>query len=223
MAAVALAIELNNLNRVGTQAQKAADAAALAGAVFMPDNGDGDAAEMATDIAAQNGFEDGVDGVTVTAEEGARPNQLVVTVSKTVANVTGEVLGPSYKVVTKRATAEYERATKLGGPINQIGNDPESGGAPGSTTYPNIWANIAGPQSYKGKGDGIHASNCAQSPTPDNCVGGASSDYDPDGYFLGVEVPDSAEGETAPTTIPGTATRRATCRVRRVWPPDSTR
>jgi len=192
MAAVAFAIELNNLSRVGTQAQKAADAAALAGAVFLPGDPTNQSDTMAQEVAAKNGFTNGVDGVTVATARGVRPNQLVVTITKNSRNLMGGVFAPGMKVITRKATAEYERATRLGSPINQLGNDPETAAAPGSPTYPNVWVNAFGPASQKGKGDGILGGSCSQTnPTPDNCVSGTSADYDPAGYFLSVDVPDN--------------------------------
>ena len=61
--------------------QKAADAAALGGAVFMPENVGNRAYLTAEDLSSENGFTNGSDGVTVTTAPGELPNQLKVTIS----------------------------------------------------------------------------------------------------------------------------------------------
>jgi hypothetical protein len=117
----------------------------------------------------------------------------VVTITKIVPNVTGNVMSLNFKTVIRTATGEYEKNTALGSPNNQLGNDPVNGGAAGSPTYPNLWANVFGPASLKGKGDAILPSDCTQTaPTPDNCQGGSNLDRDSKGYFLGIDVPANA-------------------------------
>ena len=75
-----LAIEYNRWQQIATRAQKAADAAALGGAVFMPENVGNKAFTTAQTISSQNGFTNGSNGVTVTTTAGKLPNQLKVTV-----------------------------------------------------------------------------------------------------------------------------------------------
>jgi len=195
MATAALAIEWNNLSRVGVRMQKAADAASLGGAVFLPGNEDNQAFVVAAEVARKNGFVDGVDQTIVRVSLGSRPNQLQVEIQRTVPNVMGRLLGNGTQTISRRALAEYERPVAMGSPINQYGNDPVDGAA-GTPTYPNFWANVAGPASHKPKGDAIAANIC---PTPhqntDNCAGGTNTDYDQLGYYYGIEVTDNDASE----------------------------
>src|SRR5690242_16798331 len=76
-----LAMEYNRWQGIATRAQKAADAAALAGAVFMPENSGNKAFNTAQTIASENGFTNGSNGVTVDTAKGRLPNQLKVTIT----------------------------------------------------------------------------------------------------------------------------------------------
>jgi hypothetical protein len=80
----------------------------------------------------------------------------------------------------------------MGSPVNQFGNDPESGGAHGSSQFPDFWANVFGPKSTKSKGDAILSTVCNSS--SDNCGGSTNADYDAKGYFYGIEVASGAVG-----------------------------
>ena len=81
----------------------------------------------------------------------------------------------------------------MGSPINQFGNDPTQATIThGSTNYPDMWANVFGPSSDKAKGDAIQAKVCATAGT-DNCSV-SNTDYDANGYFYGVDVPDGSSG-----------------------------
>src|SRR4051794_35852022 len=62
----AWAVDFGNWKDRSTRLQKAADAAALAGVVFMPENVNNLAFTTARTIAAKNGYTDGQSGVTVT-------------------------------------------------------------------------------------------------------------------------------------------------------------
>ncbi len=183
-----LALDFSNWYLVGTHEQKAADAASLAGAVFLPENTNNDGVNKALDIAKQNGF---ASGVTATPVPG-KPSQMQVTITTRVKNFLAEVLGFDTQTVTKTAIAEYERPVAMGSPNNQFGNDPETG-TPGTPTYPNFWANAAGPSYEKHYGDAYLSANCNASPegvVPDNCTsnGGTNLELDPKGYYYAVRA-----------------------------------
>ncbi|MGZ6977696.1 MAG: pilus assembly protein TadG-related protein [Acidimicrobiia bacterium] len=183
------AVDFSHWNQERTRMQKAADAAALAGAVFMPENAGGIAFSTARDIAAKNGYQDGKDGVTIDVAQGQLPNQLKVTIHKTVKNTFAVVVGIGSTAIGKRSVAEYQRAVSMGSPINQFGNDPElSAPVHGSTRYPDFWTNVFGPSSQKSKGDAIQSTICGGA---DNC-GSTNTDYDPNGYFYAIEVASTA-------------------------------
>ena len=68
-----LALEFNRWQMLATRVQKAADAAALGGAVFMPENAGNKAFTTAQSIATLNGFTNGQNGVTITTQKGRSP------------------------------------------------------------------------------------------------------------------------------------------------------
>ena len=147
-----LAIEFNRWQQLATKAQKAADAAALGGAVFMPDNVGNKAFNTAQTLASQNGFANGANGVKVTTTVGKLPNQLKVTVSVTTHNPWGALVGYGSTTIVRSAVAEYQVPQNLGSPQNIYGNDPESAAA-----QPQFWGNLFGPSSNKSKGDALQA------------------------------------------------------------------
>jgi Flp pilus assembly protein TadG len=191
LALAGFAVDFWHWNHEGSRLQKAADAAALAGAVFMPENIGSTAFTTAKSIASENGYTDGKNGTVITVAPGVRTNQLKVTITETVPNYFGVLVGASTTTITKHAVGEYEPSVNMGSPSNQFGNDPQSGAAHGSTQYPDFWANVFGPKSTKSKGDAILSTVCASG--TDNCSGSINSDYDPLGYFYGIDV--------APNTI----------------------
>lgn len=180
----AWAVDYGHWLRERTRMQKAADAAALAGAVFMPENSGGIAFTTARQVAARNGYPDGVGGISVAVSVGAYPNQLRVRITRTVQNRFAQVVGFATTTLRRTAVAEYQRAVSMGSPSSRYGNDPEPGGP-----YPDFWGNVFGPASSKQKGDAIQSRLCIG--TVDNCAG-TNTDYDPNGYFYAVEVQSTA-------------------------------
>ena len=81
----------------------------------------------------------------------------------------------------------------MGSPSNQFGNDPDAVKSwpvsnPPPQTYPNLWANIAGGNSVKQKGDAYAANNCDIA--TDGCSGigpKLNLDYNPKGYYYAVD------------------------------------
>ena len=100
----ALAVDLGHSYYVGQKEQDAADAAALAGAIYLP--GDVASAQAtAQEIAATNGFTDGTDGVSVSAvQDPGNPSQLLVTVHQTLSTWFGAAIGFRSMDVSKSAT-----------------------------------------------------------------------------------------------------------------------
>ena len=186
-----LAVDFSNWTYQGQQQQKAADAAALGGAVYLPDDA-ATAFSTAADVAAKNGYSNTSDGSTkVVIAQGVRPNQLKVTITRTVKNVFAQAIGFTTKTITRTATGEYQKPIAMGSPSNQFGNNPEANALSGSAQYPGFWANVAGPDSPKENGDGYQAGNCS---IADNCSGGRNTDYDPKGYSYTVHIGAGAPG-----------------------------
>jgi Flp pilus assembly protein TadG len=196
----ALAVDIGHGYLVAQRAQNAADAAALAGTVYLP--GDVPTAEStAATVAGENGFTSS--NSTVTASPGAKPSQLKVTIYQQVNTWFAKALGFKFMNITRSATADYRPPVAMGSPSNQYGNDPESGGTFGTLTYPNFWANVAGPSSPKTNGDAYQAGtcdssdNCTSPPADTSCgYSGTNNDYACAGYYYTVHVPTGGSAVT---------------------------
>jgi Flp pilus assembly protein TadG len=191
----ALAVDIGHGYMVAQRAQNAADAAALAGTIYLP--GDLTTAQnTAQSVASANGFTDGANGVTVSAVRSVTVSQLEVTVTQDVKTWFAKALGFSTMHVSRTAVADYRPPVNMGSPSNQYGNDPDSTGTFGSPQYPNFWANVAGPSSPKANGDAYQAGgacaadSCTQPPADTSCgYSGTNTNYDCNGYYYTVHVP----------------------------------
>ena len=192
----ALAVDIGHGYLVAQREQNAADAAALAGTIYLP--ADLNAAQTAAAaVASANGFTNGSNAVTVTAAQFTQVSQLKVTITQDVPTWFGRAIGFKSMHVVRTAVADSRPPVEMGSPTNQYGNDPESAGAAGSATYPNLWGNIAGPEANKQNGDAYQAGGCAtasdgcgQAPTNVSCgYAGTNVDYDCRGYYYDVHVP----------------------------------
>jgi hypothetical protein len=187
--------------------QRAADAAALAGAINWPGDSSG-ANTSALDVAQRNGYAVGSitsiantatcqlpsGTVAICSGSGKQPYQYKVTIAKKVKNLFGGIFGIDDTIVRASATAEYLKPLSMGSPSNQFGNDPDasftwpvSASSP-PQTYPNFWANIAGGNSTKTNGDAYAADNCNTS--TDGCTGsgfGNNLNYIANGYYYAVD------------------------------------
>ncbi len=101
--------------------QRAADAAALAGAIYLP----GDPAKAystARDEATKNGFTGGVNGVTVTPlQDTVNKRRLNVTVTGSVGAFFAQALGISSFASSATGRAEYYLPVPMGSPENYYG------------------------------------------------------------------------------------------------------
>jgi hypothetical protein len=188
-----LALDLAHWYLVANKAQKAADAAALAGAVYLPEN-TSTGITTAVAIASNNGFTTG-SRTTVNAHIGTRPTQLQVDVTTTVDNFFGQLMGFRTQRITRHATAEFERPVPLGSPANSFGNQPaDNGYSTNSNTHPGYWANVFGPMSDKSKGDAHQSNRCGGG--DDACSSGSNDDYRDTGYYYVVEVTGATSGRS---------------------------
>jgi hypothetical protein len=182
--------------------QRAADAAALAGAVYLP--GDVTNAKFyATNEATKNGYTTG-GGITVTPfQDGNDPRQLDVTVTAPVGTFFMRVFGITSIPATRTAKAIYVQPVPMGSPENYYGiyclTTPSNSACDASTSVPD--ATGAGKLSSKGfwgafqsSGD-VHNEGDAFMPFNDtlnpgsNPSGGTNPDYTGKGYDYAVEVP----------------------------------
>ena len=106
----ALAVDLGHAYFVSQNAQNAADAVALAGAPYLPGDLAG-AQAAAQQLAAANGFTDGVNGVKVTAAQGADPSQLTVTVEQDVPTWFAKGIGFNQMHVSRSGTAVADQSS----------------------------------------------------------------------------------------------------------------
>src|SRR6266550_647730 len=106
-----------NLMRI----QRAADAAALAGVVYLPGNVAG-AQTAAQQEAAKNGYTNGAGGVTVTATPEALNNRILcVTVSSPVRSWFARLLGITQFSGRRNARAEFVLPVPMGSPEDYYG------------------------------------------------------------------------------------------------------
>src|SRR5438309_8124042 len=106
-----------NVGRV----QRAADAAALAGVVYLPGNVGG-AIAAAQNEAAKNGFANGVGGVTVTAApEPLNRVVLGVSISSPVRTFFARIFGVTSFTATRNARAEFVLPVPMGSPEDYYG------------------------------------------------------------------------------------------------------
>ena len=138
--------------------QRAADAAALGGVVWLPGD-EPTSFGTAHSIAIQNGYDDGAATTVVNPERVAGElNQLRVTISDTVPTFFLKVFGFADQTITEVGIAEYIPPLKLGSPANKFGNDPSCYGS-NSNCAGNFWANIHGTRTDTGMGD-AYSSYC---------------------------------------------------------------
>jgi len=102
--------------------QKAADSAALAGAVWLPDK-PGSAITVAKAAAKQNGYDTTMPGVTFAASVEPEPRNTIIdtTVSAPVPTFFMRLFGINSLQATRSAKAQYEVKLAMGSPINYLG------------------------------------------------------------------------------------------------------
>lgn len=179
----AFAVDVGNWYVTGQKAQKAADAAALAGVPSLP--GDQTSAfSTAQKYSKTNGFDNADANTVVTTGIDGTPTRLRVTVTTTVDNVFGGLFGINKTTITRSAVADFAGPVPMGSPCNEFGNDPESTGFKSTNCADagQFWANVGSPAANKRSGDAYQNNVCTSG--DDGCVGTTTNnDYDPNGYF----------------------------------------
>jgi hypothetical protein len=125
-----------------TYLQSAADAAAAAGAVWMPNLPK--ATQVATATLAHNGIVSGVDNMLVEIAEGATPTSLRVEVTDQNADRFLSSIVSDGQVLKRSAEAEYALTLPLGSPLNYFGGDRSKTQLPDTTVYSVTWPLPAG-------------------------------------------------------------------------------
>ncbi|HEX3931027.1 MAG TPA: pilus assembly protein TadG-related protein [Nocardioides sp.] len=210
MACSAIAVDTARWYATERDMQSAADAAALAGVPYLP-NDMPDASSTAHAVAARNGYTNGTNGATVTVTVGNRPTQLKVIITQVVTNTFGQVVGSPSATLTRTGVADYQGPSPMGSPCNTFGNEPASGGGTSSvkpsgssissteTSYcgsnPQFWATVEGPETDKVQGDRYQTLTCSGNDA-DSCASNQNSEYAPNGYFYDVKVQPAAVNQT---------------------------
>ncbi|MGA8211631.1 MAG: pilus assembly protein TadG-related protein [Nocardioidaceae bacterium] len=188
LACAALSVDTARWYVEAERVQSVADAAALAGVVWMPANFE-TATTTAVAEARKNGYDNALPGVVVTVEPSDKPSQLKVTVASTVKNTFGSAIGTPTTTVARSSTADFSGGLSMGSPCNVFASDPDTAAPVTSANCSNVgdfWANVAGPMSNKKAGDAFQAgSGCSAS--IDGCTGTTNTDYDPRGHFYTVD------------------------------------
>lgn len=179
-----------NLARI----QRAADAAALAGTVYLPGNVPG-AINAAKNAAAQNNYVDGVGGVTVTAaQDSLNPDLLRADVAAPVSMFFLRLFGVSTVNGHRNARAEFILPVQMGSPQDYLGiyqlrqTDGTAvpvGSAPNAGTGPALasqgfWAAVISMGGNSNNGDAYSTTHHG---------GGTNPQYDPAGYYYMVSLP----------------------------------
>ena len=172
----ALAIDVAMWYVDGAKAQKAVDAAALAGAVYLPSQTQ-TAKSVALDLVGRNGFAVG-DGTSVDVNEDESPTRLRVTVSTKVHNTFGGFLGHPTTIITRTAVADFAGPVEMGSPCNILGNEAMETSGVGSSRCAGqagiYWLNMSGTNVNKARGDAYGAGYCT-APDTDGTIDGCTS------------------------------------------------
>jgi hypothetical protein len=186
--------------------QRAADAAALAGAVYLP--GSVSSAYLYADNeATKNGYTTG-GGVLVTplqdtANGGSDPRQLDVTISAPVQTFFMRIFGLNTITATRTSKAIYVQPVPMGSPENYYGvyclTTPSDSNCDGTTAVPNatgvgtlaskgFWGALQSSGDEHNEGDAFTPYNDPLDPGS-NTSGGTNPDYDSVPYNYQVVVP----------------------------------
>ena len=119
----AFAVDVGHWYVTGQQAQRAADAAALAGVPTCPAR-PRRSAPRRTFSKTQRLQQRRRRHVVTTGIDGT-PTRLRVTVTKTVDNMFGGLFGIDQTTITRTPVADFAGPVPMGSPCNEFGNDPE--------------------------------------------------------------------------------------------------
>ncbi len=195
MALMGIAIDIAWFQYNVDKMQRAADAGALAGVVYLPGNVAG-AQTAAANAVKRNGYENGVGGATVTVgQEPANDKMIRVTVAAPVPTFFARMFGNVTFPGTRNARAEFVLPVPMGSPQDYFGiyqlcqsggacvpvHDAPTAGSGPALASQGFWGAVITSGGQRSNGD-------AYSPAYD---GGASpnASYDPNGYTYIVDFP----------------------------------
>jgi Flp pilus assembly protein TadG len=204
LAITGFAVDLGAWYARASKVQQAADAAALAGVQDLPNLPTATATAKA--VAAQNGFTDGANGITVTVSQVPDPTaKLKVTISDSSVQQFFTKPFRSNVSIERTGTAQYLKPISMGSPKNFLGTGNLAIQSNGFKE--NFWLAVSGGCASKENGDRIQAltdanfTNTANPATGSNgwagCAGGftiANTEYDANGYFYAIDFPQNYAG-----------------------------
>jgi len=190
----AFATDVGQWYAQAAQMQRTADAAALAGVVWIGDKTDPNRYRTeALKVADQNGFGDGdtVNGspVTVTVTK-VPPNRLRVTIDARAMVFFGPAAGKTRQDLERSAAAEFNLSVPLGSPRNFLGTGNLGKGAVG-TPYQRegLWMAISGYCTDKQQGDRIAAAYSGGPSGGNGCTGAQNPEFSDVSYELYIDLP----------------------------------
>lgn len=205
LAVAGLAVDLGGWYARAAAVQKAADAAALAGVVFLPE-GLAAAATRAEAVAAQNGFVETAGGPIDVDVEEAGARRLRVTITDSGIDQYFSQLFGTAPVIARSATAEYILPVPMGSPRNFLGtgNDPSDLSDIPEAHHENFWVSVSGYCARREMGDRLTPRTDANGSSFAGCEPGLSAspsgnvrenpEFTPDGYYYGLEFEETASG-----------------------------
>ena len=176
-------VDAGNWNLHRNETRTAAEAAALGGVSFLPDDF-ASAQATAEQIALHHGYDDTDPNTTVNISLGAGSNQLQVEITTDVSNYFVRAIGMDSTTISASATAEFEQPVEMGSPEHVLGNDPETGYSP------DYWLSIASRNVRKDLGDRFNTRRCNNG-SVFGCGGTWNQEYDNSGYKYAVRVTDT--------------------------------
>ena len=190
MGIMGIAIDLSYLWVNEMRIQKAADAAALAGAVYLPNDTTG-AHNAAVDYATRNGYTVSGDIAITANRDAVNWTQMDVTISAQIPTFFMQAFGVTTLTPSRTAHAQFQQPVPMGSPLNVFGV-PTATDLDGNAL--NFWAAIQGPCTKKENGD-PYATKLTTA-TSNNCssAGTANGEYkgpqggDPGAYDYAVKV-----------------------------------
>jgi hypothetical protein len=191
----AFATDVGQWYAQATRMQRAADAAALAGVVWIDDKLDPNRwRNTAFDVAGRNGWVNGAQmngaPIQVSADKVAG-NRVKVTITANAMVFFGALVQPT-QTLTRSAVAEFNLSVPLGSPRNYLGtgNLGSSASIDRNTPYEreNVWLANSGQCTDKAQGD-RKAAYTANGGSSNTCSGAQNPDYSTENYLVYIELP----------------------------------
>ncbi len=187
---VGLAVDVGWFYVKAAEVQRSADAAALAGVVYMPNFVDAEV--EARKVARENGYTD----AQITVEPASAETIRVIINDDDVDTFFATMFLSSPVEIIRWSTAEYVRPIPLGSPLSSFGNTNLDGpgqsplNIPGDPVQPQFWASIQAPYTDRSWGDPF-ATKCDEDLDTTARGTGCTSlnpDYRDRGYYYAIEI-----------------------------------